>query len=360
MAVGARGVGDAEDGWAVQGTVKDRLARTPTGRDQQWLFSLLPAFPLLLLVLRLWYLSRQDLQTMLLLVQYVSPLGLVSALLFTLLWVLPLTILLTRALGALLWISAPSRIDALRSRLVRWAVRMPDWVVVMAVLLAAVTWQLRFLPALLMLGLAILGLVVRDRRPEHRLLVRGVCVVLPLVVAAATYAWLMPAGIAAVRSGDTLTAVLLLVPPAATVLLTGPVPAPAARLVTHWAAVAMALLAPFVVGVLFLRAPILPMVALEVSGEGTGDAARRTVVLAHVLTVDDRVTTLLDSGGRVHFLPNSRIVSQTLCPGSEDVPASDVEVRGWHVEQTALAWLAPPRPQVPADSRCQGRPLSPG
>jgi hypothetical protein len=355
VAVAAPGDGDDGGGWSVPGTVKERLERTPARRDQQWLFSLLPAFPLVLLVLRLWYLSRQDLQTMLLLVQYVSPLGLLAALLFTLVWVLPLGILLIRALGGLLWLSAPTGIDALRSRLVRLSVRMPDWVVLVAILTAAVSWQLRFLPALLMLSLAILGLTVRGRYPERRRLVRGICVVLPLVVAAAAYAWLLPAGLEAARSGEILTAVLLLFPPAATVFLTGPVPAPAARLVTHWAAMAMALLAPFVIGVVFLRAPVLPLVALEVRGDDR--EAPLTVVLAHVITVDDRMTTLLDSAGRVQFLPNGRIVSQTLCPTSEEVPASEIEVRGWPVEQTALEWLAPPPPPAPADPRCQGRPL---
>lgn len=41
--------------------------------DRQWLLPLLPTFPIVLLVLRLWYLSRQNVQTMLLFVQYVSP-----------------------------------------------------------------------------------------------------------------------------------------------------------------------------------------------------------------------------------------------------------------------------------------------
>lgn len=346
----------AAAGWSVPGTVKDRLSRTPTGRDLQWLLSLLPAFPILLLVLRLWYLSRQNLQTMLLLVQYVSPLGLLSALLITLVWVPPVAILLTRALGALLWVSAPSRIDAMRSWLVRLSVRMPDWVVVLTVLLAALTWQLRFLPTLLMLSVAILGLTVRDRWPERRWLVRGACLVLPLVAAAAAYAWMMPAAVAALGSGERLTAVLLLLPPALTVLLTGPVPATAARLVTHWAALAVALLAPFAIGAMFLRAPILPTVALEV-----GQREQPAVVRAHVIAVDDRMTTLLDTGGRVRFVPNGQVVSQTLCPGPEDeAPASRIEVRGWHVEQSALEWLAPPRPVDPVDPRCQGRPLRPG
>jgi hypothetical protein len=332
--------------------VKLRLRRTPAGRDLQWLLTLAPAFPLLLLVLRLWYLSRQNLETMLLLVQFVSPLGLLSALLITLVWVPPLAILPIRALGALLWLSAPSRPEALRSWLVRLSVRMPDWVVVLTVLLAALTWQLRFLPTLLMLALSILGLAVRDRHPEHRRLVRGVCVVLPLVAAAAAYTWLLPAGAAAARSGETVTAALLLVPPALTVLLTGPVPAGAARLVTHWVAVVAALLAPFAIGAIFLRAPILPTVALEV-----GDPAAPAVVRAHVIAVDDRMTTLLDTRGRVLFVPNADVLSQALCPGATDAPASEVLVRGWHVELSALQWLAPAPPPVPADPRCQGRPL---
>jgi len=346
VAVGAPGAG-------IPGGVKERLDRRTAGRDQQWVLTLLPAFPLLLLVLRLWYLSRQDLQTMLLLVQYVSPLGLLSALLITLIWVPPVAILLTRALGALLLVSALSRMDALRSWLVRLSLRTPDWVVVLTVLVAGLSWQLRFLPALMMVSLAILGLAVRDRRPDSRRLVRGVCVVLPLVVAAAAYTWLLPAAVVAVRAGEDLTAALLLLPPALTVLLTGPVPAPAARLVTHWVAVVVALVAPFAIGAIFLRAPILPVSALEV-----GDPARPTVLRAHVITVDDRTTTVLDMRGRVRFVPNDRVVSRALCPATaRDAPVSTVAARGWHVEQTALEWLAPAPPVDEQDPRCQGRPL---
>jgi hypothetical protein len=120
-------------------------------RDQQWLLTLLPGFPLALLVLRLWYLSRQDLPVMLLLVQYVSPIGLISAMITMLIWLLPLTILLCRSLGLLLWVSAPSEQAALTSRLTSLSRRMPGWVVAFAVLLALLTWQLRFLPTLFMI-----------------------------------------------------------------------------------------------------------------------------------------------------------------------------------------------------------------
>jgi len=58
-----------------------------------------------LLVLRLWWLSRQDLPTMLLLVQYISPLGMISALFITLIWTVPAVVLVLRALGGILVVS---------------------------------------------------------------------------------------------------------------------------------------------------------------------------------------------------------------------------------------------------------------
>src|SRR5215475_3440106 len=88
-----------------------------------WLLTVLPAFPLVLLVLRLWWLSRQDLPTVL------------------------------RLLGGILLVSAPD--DAGRSLLAVTALRMPDWVVLIAAMLAAFTWQLRLLPLLGMLVVAI-------------------------------------------------------------------------------------------------------------------------------------------------------------------------------------------------------------
>jgi hypothetical protein len=126
-----------------------------------WLLTVLPAFPLVLLVLRLWYLSRQDLPTMLLLVQYISPLGMISALFITLIGTVPAVILVLRVLGGILLVSAPGQ--AGRSLLAVTALRMPDWVVLLAVVLAGFTWQLRMLPLLLMLVVSILGLTGAQR-----------------------------------------------------------------------------------------------------------------------------------------------------------------------------------------------------
>lgn len=336
------------------------MTRAFTGsnlRDQQWLLALIPAFPVLLLVLRLWYLSQQDMPTMLLLVQYVSPLGLLSALVITLVWVLPVIVLVGHTLGTLLLVSAYSPEDADRSWLVRASVRTPNWVLVVVVVLAALTWQLRFLPVLLMATLAIVGLTVRNHYSRSGWQVGVACVVLPLVVVAGVYAWIGPAIGQAFRQREIVTALLLLVPIGLTPLLTGPVPARVARLVTHWPAMVAALLAPLVVGAIFLRAPILPGVALEVR---TGDADQPVrVVRGRVVTVDDRMTTVLDRAGTAQFVLNDLVESKTLCPDSWEVPTSVVEVHGWPVEQTALEWIAPARGPQAADPRCQGRPAAP-
>jgi hypothetical protein len=322
-----------------------------------WLLTVLPAFPLVLLVLRLWYLSRQDLPTMLLLVQYVSPLGMISALFITLIWTVPAVVLVLRALGGILLVSTPDQAEAPRSLLAVTALRMPDWVVALAAVLAGFTWQLRLLPTLFMLVVVILGLTAVQRRgPGHRLVLLVVTLGVPAAMGFLVLLWMWPGIAAAAAAGETSTVLLLTAPPLLGPLLTGPVPARAARLVTHWPAVAAALVAPFVVGVVFLRAPVLPDSAVEVSA-GTGPAR---VVRGQLIAVDDTSTTVLGRDGVVIFLPNGRVRSKTLCPGRTRPPDSPIVVRGWPVSESALQWVAPTRRETDVDPRCLGRPLDPG
>lgn len=325
-----------------------------TGRNHQWVLTLLPTFPLVLLVLRLYYLSRQNLQTMLLLVQFVSPLGLVSAMLITLVWAVPLVILVLRLFGSLATVSARAAGEPYQSWLTRAVERIPDWVVAFAVLLALVTWQLRFLPSLLMVVVAIVALAARARREDGDPVVVAATVVAPVLAAIAAYVWLGPGIVAALAAGEPVTALLLALPPVASLLLTAPLPGRPARLLTHLTALGLAMVTPFLVGVIFLRAPILPAVAVEVGGDGQPTR----VVRGHVITVDDRLTTLLDEQGDVQFVPNVRVLSQTLCPDSAGVPTSAVAVRGWRVEEPALHWVGPRQRRTPDDPRCAGRPLA--
>jgi len=318
-----------------------------------YLLTILPAFPLVLLVLRLWYLSRQDLPTMLLLVQYISPLGMISALFITLIWSVPAVVLVLRLLGSVLLVSAPE--DAGRSLLAVTALRMPDWVVLLAAMLAAFTWQLRLLPLLGMLIVAILGLTAAQRFHTERWLMVWITIGVPVLVGALVLIFVWPGVVQAFRIGETSTALLLVLPPLFGPFLTGPVPARAARLVTHWPAVGAALLAPLAIGIVFLRAPVLPNSAVEVDEPGKPTHVLRGQLIA----VDDTSTTVLEDGGLVTFIPNDQVRSKTLCPEPVRPRDSAVGVRGWAVTDSALSWIAPTRRVTEVDPRCLGRPLSP-
>ena len=331
------------------GTIPSRRRRA----QLNWLLTVLPAFPLVLLVLRLWYLSRQDLPTMLLLVQYINPLGMISALFITLIWTVPAVILVLRALGGILLVSAPG--DAGRSLLAVTALRMPDWVVLLAAMLAAFTWQLRLLPALGLLIVSILGITAVQRFRAERWLMVWITVGVPVLLGLLVLVFVWPGIVEAVRAGEISTALLLGVPPLLGPLLTGPVPAWSARLVTHWPAVGAALLAPLVIGVVFLRAPVLPNSAVEVGPAG----GPRHVVRGQLISVDDTSTTVLEGDGAVVFIPNDQVRSKVLCPEPVRPPDSAVSIRGWQVEESALSWIAPTHRDREVDPRCLGRPLNP-
>ena len=327
------------------------LPRQNIRAELNWLLAMLPGFPLLLLVLRLWYLSRQDLPTMLLLVQYINPLGMVSALFITLSWAIPAVILTLRVLGGILLVSKPA--DAGRSPIAVAALRMPDWVVLIAIMIAGFTWQLRLLPTLQMLIVAVLGLTAVQRLRAEPWLMNWITLGVPILAGALTWLFVWPGIVAAFRGGEYGTALMLGVPPLLGPLLTGPVPARWARLVTHWPAVGAALALPIVIGVVFLRAPVLPSSAIEVGPEG---GPVREVVRGQLIAVDDTSTTMLQAGGEVVFISNGEVRSKTLCPEPESPPESAVAVRGWAVETSVLEWIAPTRKVTEIDPRCLGRP----
>jgi hypothetical protein len=291
---------------------------------------------------------------MLLLVQYISPLGMISALFISLIWTVPAAILVLRLLGGILLVSAPSPADATRSLLALTALRMPDWAVALAAILAAFTWQLRLLPALMMLIVAIMGVTaVQRRRPGQEIVLNVATLGVPIGLGFLVLLWMWPGIRQAWSAGEVTTAFLLAVPPILGPLLAGPVPARAARLATHWPAVIAALVAPFVVGIVFLRAPVLPNSAVEVV-DGQGHVS---VVRGQLITVDDVSTTMLRSDGEVAFLPDNQVRSETLCPQPVRPPESVVVVRGWAVEDSALEWVAPTRRIADVDPRCLGRPV---
>jgi hypothetical protein len=113
---------------------------------------------------------------------------------------------------------------------------------------------------------------------------------------------------------------------------------------------------PIVIGVVFLRAPVLPSSAIEVGPE---NGPVREVIVGQLIAVDDTSTTMLQATGEVTFVPNGEVRSKTLCPERERTPESAVAVRGWPVEETVLEWIAPIRKVTEIDPRCLGRPRDP-
>ncbi|MGJ6960734.1 hypothetical protein ACSDR0_02410 [Streptosporangium sp. G11] len=324
-------------------------------RNQEWFLTLLPVFPIVLLVMRLWYASKQDTQTLLLLVQTISPLGLLSAVLLTTVWVLPVVVVGGRLLGTLYWISTGRS-----SWLVHSAQRLPGWVVVLAVAMGVCTWQLRFLPTLAMLSLALLGLTVRERFPAHEELRTTFCYALPVIAAVLSYVVLWPAIVSAFAARDVATAILLTLPPVFAALLTGPVPEAPARVLTHGIAIGMAVFTPFLVGVVVMRAPILPLVAMQITLEEPVEERSAQVVVGYMVASDDQMTTVLKRDGAVEFIRNDRLQSKVLCPDPGEVPRTWANLHGWYVEHSVISWLAPVSPRTPADPRCEGRPARDG
>lgn len=338
-------------------TATSRSRRVRMSSDAHWMLGMLPSFPLVLLVLRLWHLSRKDLPTMLVLLQYANPVGLISALVVMLIWMLPAAILTFTLFGALRQACAWGGEDAHDFRLVSLTDRIPTWVVVLAILLAALTWQLRFLPTLVMVSLAILGLTTRHS-PDAPARIVFVRAILPATIAVTAYLWLGQAIVDCCANREWVTLTLLIAPPGFAILLTGPPPVRAARFLTRWVAFGAAIAMPFLAGAVFLRTPVLPLVALEVSTDRS-EIAFPQIRRGRIVTVDDSMTTFLDLRGVVHFIPNDQIVSKTLCPEDSEVPFSKVTVHAWPVEQASLSWLTASRTPSPTDPRCQGRPLIP-
>jgi hypothetical protein len=194
-----------------------------------------------------------------------------------------------------------------------------------------------------------------QRYPGERRMLTVITLVVPITLGLVVLLWVGPGVRTALAAGDGGTAVLLVVPSLLGWLLTGPVPARAARLATHWPAVAAIIVAPFVIGVVFLRAPVLPNSAVEV-GAGTGPVE---VIRGQLITVDDTATTILQRGGEVVFIPNEQVRSKTLCPEPIRPQKSRITVRGWAIDESALEWVAPTRVVTEVDPRCLGRPLEP-
>lgn len=322
------------------------VERRPPSGDREWALTLVPAFPLLLLVLRVWYLARQDLQTALLVLQSANTLGLVASLLISFVWAGPALLLVLRALYLLLLVSeVPSR-----SWLARAGARTPVWVTVPAAGVAALSWQLRFLPALLMLVLTIAGLELRYR-PRTAAPVGPAWTAFSALAVLPVAGWLAPAAYHAIADhGDVVTAVLLVGPLAVAPVLPGPVPARVARWLLPGLATAVMIAVPVLLGGRYLEAPVLPRIAVRHQPPAAAEQVQRGTLVA----VDDRFLTVLDAAGRVHFIRTDQVLGQVLCSTGPEPPTTPSAAHGWQVEQSVLSWAAPNPAERVSHVDCRG------
>ncbi|WP_045744927.1 hypothetical protein [Actinoplanes rectilineatus] len=319
-------------------------------RATQGALALLPVLPLALLVGRVWLMGNGDPQTMILLIANLSPAGLMVVLFGSLLWMVPILLLTARLAEGYRRISDPSGGWPFGLNL-----RVPLWLTGVAACVAVLTWQLRYLPALGAILVVIVALGFREAYPGNRLLILATGVGLPVLVLAAEYYLIFVDAVeAAVLDGQAVTGLLLLLPPLLAVFLTGPLPAFAARPAILLPALSVLILVPMLITTSYLRAPLLPLVAIEVTTE-EGQEPFPPVIVGYVITAQDHVVTVMDREGAVVFVGSDRIGGQVLCPASGDDEEPAVAFLGWPADRSLIDQLLPEADTVETDRRCQGR-----
>lgn len=323
-------------------------------RDPQWALTLLSVLPLILLVGRIWLTSKGDPQTMLLLIQHLTPAGLVILVLSSLVWMAPIMVVSGRMLEAYRLISIPNDAAGAAPWPFRFGGHFPNWLVCAAACFATVTWQLQYLPTLGAMLMIIVALGIRQSYPDHRGLILATSLALPGLALLLQLLLLGPAVKSAWGQDQYVTALLLGLPPLLTIFLTGPVPAFAARLATLLPAITILILVPLLATTSYLRTPLVPLVAVEVITEGN-DEPFPPVMVGYVIAAEDHVVTIMQPGGSVIFVRSDRVTGQTMCPAGQREAESDVALIGWAVNRSLLNQFLPQPTDEDPDRRCQGR-----
>ncbi|HEY0696211.1 MAG TPA: hypothetical protein VGD43_00195 [Micromonospora sp.] len=331
-------------------------------RATQSFWSTVVGVPAIISVLRLVVEAGGELQTTLLLVANVSPVNLLAAFVTTASRLVSASLVTLFAVSAVLTVSLQAhRLWPGRRRkplMVWWKEIAPVWLVIVAMMVALVTWRILYLPLLLPAVAAAFQFSVRhgstgDRgarqgtaaQPE----VRRVPPVLTVALLVA-YGWLvLPTVVDAVRQGEWLAVLAFVAPPVLALLVTGPVHRLAVR--------PLALLGPLVMLAMLgwtayslVTAPVLPLTVTTVGPEGgpTQD------IQGHVVAVNDVHTVILQEHGGVRYVPGDQVRSQVLCPGAEELPRYRLWVHGFHVEDSLLEGLGRRRrPVTPIDAACR-------
>jgi hypothetical protein len=337
---------DSGDANPVVRPTPDEVARPgPAARtfDREAFWALAVGVPVLVSVLRLWAEAGGDLQTTLLLVANVGPVNLFAALVVTATWLVSATLVAVFAIGSMTreGAAAPAAPLTWPSFFAQLAAGAPYWLVIGTFVLAALTWQLAYLPLLILAGCATF-----PWRPKGGLWLVG------WAAAAVGYiAAFGPAAVQAIAGRHVVPAVLIILPPVLLALgAARPIPATLARPFAVLAQSAAVVLVLFAVTPI-LSAPVLPLSVVTVAEP---DDQPPKPIRGHVVEVNDTTTAILRVRGGVEFIPNAKIAARILCPDRGQAARYRVWVHGVHIEDSLLQGVGRSRrPVVMLDPRCR-------
>lgn len=296
-------------------------------RDNQAFWTVAIGVPVLLSVLRLWIEAGGELQTTLLLVEHIDAINLVAGLIATASWLVAAVVVAVLAIGGVLNASETGQ----RYWIARWSARAPTWVGAGGFLMAAVTWQLLYLPLLLLAACA----AYQFSPWRSGSLWRGALMTLSSLGAyfALTGPTLAAAWQLHALQPRIMAVLLLAAPPLLAVVITGPM--------RPWSVRPFALLSQAAAAVLFATAalplvttPVLPLSVTVIRGESRDEPT--TYVRGHTITTDDAYTVVLREEGGVTYVPNDRIEARHLCRTEEEIPRYRLELRLPEVERVSL------------------------
>jgi hypothetical protein len=293
----------------------------PAPKDSQAFWTVAIGVPVLLSVLRLWVEAGGELQTTLLLVEHIDPVNLVAALVATGTWLVSAIFVGGLAIGGVLNGSGPA---GERYWIARWANTTPVWIKAGAFGLAALTWQVLYLPLLLLAACAAFQL-----RP------RGWLSYLGAVAFGTLYSFVVaPTLVDAWRHGPPvsgMTILLLCGPPLLCLFVAGPL---RPWIVRPWAVVtqALAVLLFAWVAVPLLTTPILPHTVTVIKTPPEFPNGPPDYLGGFVVTSDNTHTAILAEQGGITYVPNDRITAQFLCPTSEEIPRYPLSLHALGIE----------------------------
>ncbi|GAA1410154.1 hypothetical protein [Catellatospora coxensis] len=312
-------------------------------RAGQGFWTVAVGVPAVFSVMRLWIEAGGELQTTLLLVANVGPVNLLAALFTTATRLVTTGLVTVFALGSVLAVSTegwPRR----RPLFARWYAIAPPWFLAGLFAIALATWQIIFLPLLVVAAVAVFQRELAALGwPRWRWAVT-------VAVALAGYGWLVaPTVLQAWRTGELFAVALLVVPPVLALGVSGPLPRwlvlPAAALAQPGIAVVMLIAAVPVV-----MTPVLPMTVTTVATP----AGVPEEVRGHVISTDDVNTVILQERGGVRYIDNDDIEARVLCPTAEELVRYRFWVREFHVEDSLLGALGRRvRPTTPVSAVCR-------